>query len=192
MNSDKALSDIRVLDLAGPSGLYCTKLLADLGADVIRIEPPGGDSVRRIGPFYHDDPHPEKSLFHFHFNTNKRSVTLNLETEEGKRLFKKLIKTADIMVETFPPGHLHSMGLGYPVLKKINSSLILVSITGFGQSGPYRDFTSSDLVAMAVSGVLYTMGFPEDPPTTVGASQAFHMASANGAIWALMALFHRD
>ena len=188
----KALDDIRVLDLAGPSGLYCTKLLADIGADVIRIEPPEGDPLRRIGPFYHDEPHPEKSLFHFHFNTNKRSITLNLENENGRKILKDLIKKADILVETFAPGYLDSLRLAYSVLKEINPRLILVSITGFGQTGPYRDYKASDLISLAMSGLLYTMGFPEDPPTTLGASQGYHMASANATIGALIALLNRD
>jgi benzylsuccinate CoA-transferase BbsE subunit len=187
-----ALGDIRVLDLTGPSGLYCTKLLSDLGADVIRIERPGGDSIRRLGPFYNDEPHPEKSLYHFHFNTNKRSITLDIDSEEGRRILKRLVATADIMVETFAPGHLASMGLDYTQLKQINPQIILVSITGFGQTGPYKDYNASDLTGLAVGGVLYTMGFPEDPPTSLGGSQAYHMASANAAIGALMALHNRD
>ena len=100
----KALDDIRVLDLTSPMGNYCTKLLADLGADVIKIEKPEGDSARRIGPFFHDEPHPEKSLSFFSSNTSKRSITLNLDTLDGRDIFKKLSKNADIIVETFPPG----------------------------------------------------------------------------------------
>jgi crotonobetainyl-CoA:carnitine CoA-transferase CaiB-like acyl-CoA transferase len=189
---DSALSDVRVLDLAGQSGLYCTKLLADLGADVIKIEPPGGDPVRRLGPFYHDDPHCEKSLYFYHFNTNKRSITLNIESEDGREILQRLIETADIMVETFSPGYLAEKGLGYEDLAKNNPRLIMVSITGFGQTGPYRDFESSDLIGLATCGLLYTIGFPEDPPTTLGASQAYHMASANATIGALMALYNRN
>ncbi len=188
----RALGDVRVLDMTGPTGAYCTKLLSDLGADVIRIEPPGGDPMRRLGPFFHDEPDPDKSLYFFHFNTNKKSVTLNLDKEEGRSLFKKLIKTADIFVESFSPGHLDDLGLGYEVLKEINPGLILVSISGFGQTGPYRDFETADIVALAMIGLAYTLGFPEDPPATLGASQTFHMASANAAIGALVALYHRD
>jgi benzylsuccinate CoA-transferase BbsE subunit len=188
----KALDDIRVLDLAGPSGFYCTKLLADLGADVIKIEPPGGDHSRHIGPFYHDEPHPEKSLYFFHYNTNKRSITLNIETQDGRDIFKKLVQTSDILIETFTPNYLDSIGLGYPVLEQINPKLIMVSITGFGQTGPYKDFEASDIIGLATGGLLYTMGFPEDPPTSLGASQGYHMASANAAIGALIALYSRE
>ena len=189
--SNKALSDIRVLDLTGPSGVYCTKLLADLGADVIKIEPPGGDPMRQIGPFYHDEIHREKSLYFWHFNTSKKSVTLNINMTGGRDLLNKLIKTADIIVETFQPGYLDSLGLSYENLKIVNPGIILVSITGFGQTGPYRDFKSSDLIGLATSGILFTIGFPEDPPTSLGASQAYHMVSSNAAIGALMALYYR-
>ena len=187
-----ALDDIRVLDLTGPSGAYCTKLLAELGADVIRVEPPGGDTTRRIGPFFRDEPDPEKSLHFFHFNTSKRSVTLDLETGAGREIFEKLVKTADIVVETFAPGYLASIGLAYEALKALNPRLILVSISWFGQTGPYRDFQSSDLITQAMTGLMYTIGFPEDPPTAIGASQTYHMASAHAAMGALMALYHRD
>ncbi len=189
---DSALTDVRVLDLAGESGLYCTKLLGDLGADVIKIEPPGGDAVRRVGPFYHDDLDPERSLHFYHFNTSKRSITLNIETEEGRDILAKLVKTADIMVETFAPGYLAENGMGYEELKKINPRLILVSITGFGQTGPHANYVSSDLIGLATGGLLYTIGFPDDPPTTLGASQAYHMASSNAAVGALIALLNRD
>ncbi len=188
----RALDDIRVLDLSGSLGLYCTKLLADLGADVIRIEPPGGDQTRHIGPFYHDEPNPEKSLYFYHYNTNKRSITLDIRTSDGQEILKKLIPAADIVVETFAPGYLDSIGLGYPILEQLNPKIILVSITGFGQTGPYKEFEASDIVGLATGGLLYTMGFPEDPPTSLGASQGYHMASANAAIGTLMALYNRD
>jgi benzylsuccinate CoA-transferase BbsE subunit len=187
-----ALKGVRVLDLTGPSGVYCTKMMADLGADVIKIEPPDGDPMRRIGPFYQDESDPEKSLFFWHFNTNKRGITLDLTSRAGQEVFKKLARTADMLVETFQPGYLDSLGLGYQELKSMNPGLILVSITGFGQSGPYHSYKSSDLIGQAMSGILYTTGFPEDPPTSLGASQAYHMVSANAAIGALMALYHRD
>jgi crotonobetainyl-CoA:carnitine CoA-transferase CaiB-like acyl-CoA transferase len=187
-----ALDDVRVLDLTGPSGVYSTKLLADLGADVIRVEPPGGDASRRIGPFVNDEPSPEKSLHFLHFNTNKRSITLNLETVAGREIFKKLVKTADIMVETFEPGYLASIGLDYAVLKETNPRLILVSVSWFGQNSPYKDFKASDLIIQAMIGLMYTIGFPEDPPVAIGASQTYHMAATHAAMGALMALYHKE
>ncbi len=118
-----ALGDLRVLDLTNESGLYCTKLLADLGADVIKVEPPGGDPTRTIGPFLDDEPHPERSLYFFHFNTNKRSITLDLETCDGQDIFRRLAATADVIVETFPPRYLDDRGIGYQALRALNSRL---------------------------------------------------------------------
>ena len=189
---DALLGDIRVLDLADAKGVYCTKLLADLGADVIKIERPGGDPMRNIGPFFHDEPDPEKSLYWFHFNTSKRSITLNLETADGREVLKKLAKTADVMVETFPPGHLEQMGLGYQALRELNPRLILTSITPFGQTGPYRDFKGPDMIALAVGGLMYIAGFPEDPPCRIYGSQAYHSASVQAAVGTMIALYARE
>jgi benzylsuccinate CoA-transferase BbsE subunit len=190
--ADTALGDLRVLDLAGPMGLYCTKQLADLGADVIKVEPPGGDPSRSVGPFYHDEPDPEKSLYWFHFNTSKRSITLNIEAADGKDIVRRLVAKADIMVETFPPGYLDSLGLGYSALKEINPRLILTSITPFGQTGPYRDFKGSDLVGQAMGGLLFICGWEDEPPTMAGASPAHHIASIHACAATLIALYHRD
>ncbi len=186
------LTDVRVLDLANESGVYCTKLLADLGADVIRIEPLGGDPMRTKAPFVMDEPHPEKSLYFFHFNTSKRSITLNLDTVTGREIFKELVRCADIVVETFLPGYLDDVGLGYAMLSEINPRLILVSITGFGQNGPYRHFRASDVVGVATGGLMYLGGFPEEPPNYPGANQGYHLASVDGATGALVALCERD
>lgn len=187
-----ALSDIRVLDLAGEIGVYCTKLLADLGADVIRIEPPWGDPMRSRGPFYHDEPHPEKSLYFFTFNTNKRSITLNLETSEGCTLLKRLVERTDIVVETFTPGYLEEKGLGYAALSQINPGLILTSITPFGQTGPYRHYKGPDIVGQAMGGLLYVCGWEDLPPVQMGACQAYYLASVQAAVGTLIALHHRD
>ena len=186
------LGDIRVLDLADQKGVYCTKLLADLGADTIKIEKPGGDPMRHIGPFFHDEPDPEKSLYWFQFNTSKRGITLNLETADGREILKKLVGTADVMVETFPPGYLDKMGLGYSVLKEINPGLVLTSITPFGQTGPYRDFKASDLIAQAMGGLMYLAGLLEDPPHKLHGSQAYHSASVQAAVGTVMALYARE
>lgn len=131
------LSPYRVLDLTDEKGFLCGRILADLGADVIKIESPGGDPSRNTAPFYHDIPHPEKSLFWFAYNANKRGITLNLDTHQGKDIFRRLVKRADFVLESFPPGYMGGLGLGYSSLKKINSRLIFTSITPFGQDGPY-------------------------------------------------------
>ena len=127
--NEKALSPYRVLDLTDEKGLLCGKIFADLGADVIKIERPGGDPARNIGPFYNDVPHPEKSLFWFAYNTGKRSITLNIETSDGRELLKRLVKNADFLVESFPPGYMESLGLGYQALSELNPRLIMTSIT---------------------------------------------------------------
>ena len=162
------LSDLKVLDLAGPIGVYCGKLMADLGADVVRIEPPTGDSMREIGPFFDDEPKPEKSLYWWHFNTSKRGITLDLEQPEGQDIFKSLVKWADIGIESFSPGYLQSLGLDFDSLHAVNPEFILTSITPFGQTGPHSGFKGPDIVGQAMSGVMQTVGIPDRPPYLVG------------------------
>ncbi|HEX2276485.1 MAG TPA: CoA transferase, partial [Candidatus Tectomicrobia bacterium] len=106
------LSPYRVLDLTDEHGILCGKILADLGADVIQVEPPGGSSARRVGPFYHDDAHPERSLFWWSYAANKRSITLNLTSGDGRALLRRLVPSAHFLIESFPPGHMERLGLG--------------------------------------------------------------------------------
>ncbi|MGE5268671.1 MAG: CoA transferase, partial [Thiohalocapsa sp.] len=128
------LTGVRVLELANESGQFCGKLLADLGADVVKIEPPGGEACRHLGPFLDDIPDPERSLSFWYYNTSKRGVTLGLDTADGRGLFHRLAATADVILETFRPGHLASIGCGYEPLSAANPSLILCSLTPFGQT----------------------------------------------------------
>ncbi len=191
-NPEGMLSPYRALDLAGEKGLLCGKILGDLGADVIKIERPGGDPARSIGPFYHDEPHPEKSLFWFAFNTSKRGITLNIETTDGREIFERLVKTADFVIESFSPGYLDRLGLGYSDLEKINPGIILVSITPFGQTGPYKDWKTSDLVAWAMGGEMVLFGDTDRPPFRIGHhSQIYLHAGADGAMGAIAALHQR-
>ena len=127
MTSDAptALGDVRVLDLAGEIGAYCTKLLADLGADVIKIEPPEGDAARSVGPFYHDEAGPGRSLYFANLNTSKRGITLDLDEDAGRTTLKRLVPSADIVVESFSPGYLDGMDLGYEGLRAIRPDIIL-------------------------------------------------------------------
>ncbi len=186
------LSPYRVLDIADEKALLCGKILGDLGADVIKIERPGGDPSRRFGPFYQDNPHPERSLFWFALNTSKRGITLNLETATGRDIFRTLVKKADFVVETFAPGYMASLGLGYDALEKINPGVILISVTPFGQTGPYRDYKTSDLVAWAVGGEMAPYGDADRPPTHFSQhSQAYLHAGSDGAQGALTALYQR-
>ena len=167
INKPLPLAGVRVLDvsqvMAGP---YCCMLLADLGADVIKIEPPGtGDQTRGAMGFKMKGP---DSMGFLNMNRNKRSVTLNLKTEAGKKVFFELVKTADILVENYRPGVMKKLGIDYPSLKDINPSLVYASISGFGQTGPWADRPGFDLMAQAMSGVMSVTGYPDGPPVKAG------------------------
>lgn len=186
------LAPYRVLDLADEKGLFCGKLLSDLGADVIKIERPQGDPAREIGPFVDDVPGPERSLFWFAFNTGKRSVTLDIEQAEDRQVLIRLIKTADFLVESFPPGYMESLGLGYEALEAINPGLIMVSISPFGQTGPYRDYKPADIVSWAMGGYMFPWTNVDHPPLRISHHpQACLHAAGEGAAGALLALHHR-
>jgi len=187
-----ALTGYRVLDLADSRGAYCSKLLADLGADVIKIEPPEGDPGRSVPPFAGDVPHNEKSLYFLHRNANKRGLTTDLHTPEGKALLKKLVKTADVLVENASPDYMKNLGLDYSVLRDINPELVMASMTEFGPGGPYRDYRGSNLVDFAMSGVMITSGFPGKTPCLVPGSQSQDSASLIAAIGILAALYMRS
>ena len=188
---DFALQGLRVLDLADDKGMFCAKLLADMGADVIKVEPPEGDPARNIGPFLGDEPHPERSLYFWYNNTSKRGITLNLESNKGQEIFRRLISTTDVVVETFPPGYLKKLTLDYATLKEFNPRLIMTSITNFGQAGPYRDYRSSDLVASALGGQMYVCGDSDTPPLKPYGGQCYLVASLFGAVGTLLALHYR-
>ncbi len=182
----------RVLDLTNETGFFCGKVLAEYGADVIKIEPPGGEPSRRIGPFFRDIPDPEKSLYWFAYNANKRGITLNIEIPDGKDIFKKLAQTADFVIETFPPGHMEHLGLGYSVLSQHNPRLIMTSITPFGQSGPHKNYKSSDLIAWATGGLLYICGDPDMPPVRCNADVAYCQAGVQAAVATMIAHNYRQ
>ena len=160
-----ALEGIKVLDLthhiAGP---YCTKLLADFGADVLKVERPEGDPSRRMPPFYHDETDIEKSLLFLYLNTNKRGVTLNLKSRQGIDMVKQLAQESDMVVENFSPRVMPGLGLGFETLKELNPSLVLVSISNFGQTGPYRDYRATDIVEYAMGGLMYIFGTNQGTP----------------------------
>ena len=143
------LNSCRVLDLTDEKGFLCGKILADLGADVVKIEKPGGDKARSLGPFYHEEPDPEKSLYWFAYNLNKKGITLNIESEEGRQIFTKLVRNADFVIESFAPGYLDDLGLSYLKLSQTNPRIILTSITPFGRTGPYKDYKASDIHSKA-------------------------------------------
>lgn len=185
------LQNYRVLDITDEKGVLCGKLLADLGADVIKVEKPGGDDSRRFGPFFKGDIHPEKSLSWFALNLNKRGITLDLKREDGRSLFKRLVKSADFVIESFPPGYLSELRLSYQALSQINPGIIMVSITPFGQTGPRKDWKMSDIVGMATGGFMALVGDDDRPPVRVSFDQAYFHACAEGAVAALIALYGR-
>lgn len=187
-----ALHGVRILDLANRPGAFAAKLLGDLGADVIKIEPPSGDPMRAEGPFWNDDPHPDRSLPFWFYNTSKRSLTLDLSSAAGRRVFAQLAQTADVVIETGTPGELDRIGLGYEALRRTNPRLIVVSISPFGRTGPRRDWRTSEIVAEAVSGMLYVNGFPDEPPIATVGTQAYQSTGAHSAIAVVAALHARE
>jgi len=193
---EQAFSDLKVLDCTqGVAGGYCTKLLADFGAEVVKIERPGeGDVTRRIGPFLGDEPHPEKSMTFFYLNTNKKSITLNLKSETGAKIFKELVKEADVLTENFTPGTMSELGLSYAVLTEINPRLIMTSISDFGQTGPYRDYKATNLTAYGLGGAMYTMrpaSKPTDRPVVEGGLQAGYITGLLSFIATVAALLNQ-
>jgi crotonobetainyl-CoA:carnitine CoA-transferase CaiB-like acyl-CoA transferase len=190
------LSGVRVLELADEKGQFCGKLLADLGAEVLKIEPPGGEGTRVVGPFLDDLPHRDRSLSFWHYNTSKRGITLNLETEDGRDLFRRLAATADVILETFPAGYLPSLGLGYQDLAASNPRLIMCSLTSFGQTGPWRDFLAGDLLHMAAGGQMGCCGYDDDDvpgqiPIAPGGGNAWHIGSHYAYMSIIAALTYR-
>ncbi|MBI4234487.1 MAG: CoA transferase [Chloroflexi bacterium] len=182
------LEGVRVLDctqvMAGP---FCTLLLADMGADVVKVErPDGGDDTRRLAPFVNG-----VSAAFLIVNRNKRSLALDLKRQEGQEVFRRLARDADILVENFRPGTMERFGLAYPQLRELNPSLIYCSVSGFGQTGPYRDRGGFDLVAQGMSGIMSVTGIPGGPPVKAGVpitDLAAGMLAANGV---LVAYIHR-
>lgn len=185
------LSVYRVLDLCNDKGMFAGKILADMGADVIKVEKPGGDPVRKRGPFHRDIPDPEKSLFWFAYNNGKRGVTLDIATPKGRDLLKKLVKTSDVLLESYPVGYLKEIGLSYEELSAINDQLVMASISPFGQTGPYSRFKGDDLVISAMGGLMQVCGDEDRAPLPVGFPQAYLAASLDAVEAVLVALWVR-
>ena len=190
-HSKQALEELRVLDLTDEKGMFCCKLLADMGADVIKIERPGGDPTRELGPFARLSSVPNSSLFFWYHNTSKRSITLNLEMREGQDIFRKLSERADVIVETLPPNRMRQLNLSYEALRKLHPRMIMTSITNFGQTGPYKHHKSSGLVASALGGQMYVCGEPCGPPLAPYGDQPYLAASIFAAIGTLLAVYSR-
>ncbi|MCH7737243.1 MAG: CoA transferase [Chloroflexi bacterium] len=189
---ERALEGVRVLDLTHHiSGPYCTKLLADFGAEVIKVERPGGDPARRMAPFFHDEADPEKSLVFAYLNTNKQSVTLNLKSEKGIQVLRSLVAESDVLVENFAPRVMPSFGLDFEALQQINPGLVMTSISNFGQTGPYRDYKAADIVEYALGGLMYIFGAYDREPLKHAYNQAQFKAGTDAASATLMAVYHQ-
>jgi len=187
-----ALSSCRVLDLTTPLGHLCGKILGDLGADVIKIEPPAGDAGRSRAPLYTDPSGARHSMFWLSYNSNKRGITLNLESPAGRELFLRLAKDADMILESFPPGYMKSLGLAHENLAAQDSKLVYTAITPFGQTGPYREFCAEDLELMALCGVMSLTGYPGKAPLRISLSQSEGWASLYAAMGTLTAYHYRQ
>jgi crotonobetainyl-CoA:carnitine CoA-transferase CaiB-like acyl-CoA transferase len=192
MPGKKILEKRRVLDLTDDKGFLCGKILADLGADVIKIEKPGGDICRSRGPFYHGIDDPNKNLYWFAYNLNKRGITLNIEHKKGYDIFTRLVRTADFVIESFAPGYLDKLNLGFSNLSKLNPRVVMTSISPYGQTGPRKEYKASDIEVMAMGGLMYITGNPEQPPLRISLPQAFLLASAHGAAASMVAHYYRE
>jgi len=185
---------LKVVELCGlVSGPYCTKLLADLGAEVIKIEPPPGDKARRRGPFLKDTPHPELSGLFLHLNTSKLGVTLDVGTETGRTILRELVKQAHVFVEDNPPGIMQELGLGYEHLEAVNPRLVMTSITPFGQTGPYRDYKAYELNSFHAGGEGYLLPLhsyePDREPVKAGSIVGDCACGLSSAVATLSAVY---
>jgi benzylsuccinate CoA-transferase BbsE subunit len=190
--SPAALAGLRVMDLSGPMGNYCGKLFADMGADVILVEPPGGTRLRFEPPFLGDIAGPERSLAFAYHNTSKRGISLNLDSVTGQELLRRLVATADVVIETEKPGVMRRRALDYAALARVKRGLVYTSITPFGQTGPYALYEAEDLIGLALGGLLYLGGYPDTAPLRVYGNQAYLCASMYGAVAAMLAVLDAE
>ena len=186
------LDGVRVLDLTTEPGHFATKLLGDLGADVVKVEPPGGDPVRRRGPFWGHADDPDRSLVWLAYNTSKRGITLDVTKPRGRDLLLDLAGKFDVVVESFAPGTLAKLGLGWDDLRAKNPRLILCSLTPWGQTGPYAGWRGSDLTVVAMSGNLHCTGDPDRAPVRCSLPVAYYHSSIEAALGITFALIARE
>jgi crotonobetainyl-CoA:carnitine CoA-transferase CaiB-like acyl-CoA transferase len=198
-NPKSFLRGTKVLEIANELGEYCGKVLAGLGADVVKVEPAHGEETRTYGPFYHDEHHPDRSLHFWHYNLGKRSVVLDLDTEEGQSRFRRLAALADVVIDSRHRDYLAERGLGYQSLREINPGLVYLRISPFGDTGPWADFVASDLVQLALGGVMMNCGYDphpegmyETPPIAPQMWQAYHIAGEMSVMSVVAALVYRQ
>jgi crotonobetainyl-CoA:carnitine CoA-transferase CaiB-like acyl-CoA transferase len=197
--ADGFLFDVKVLELGDEKGEFCGKLFAGAGAEVIKVEPPGGGPTRLNGPFYHDQPDPARSLYFWHYNLGKRGVTLDIQAPEARALLEKLIARSDVLIDSLPLETLSAMDLDWPALQKINPRLIYLVITPFGRSGPWRDYKANDLVHLALGGTMMCCGYDpkpdgtyDTPPIAAQMWHAYQIACNQAFIGAVGALVGRE
>lgn len=186
------MAGYRVLDLSDEKGMLCGKMLADMGAEVIKVEPPGGEAARTLPPFYHDEADPEKSLFWFAYNAGKKGITLDLTNADGRAVFQALVAASDFVIETFPVGYLDKLGLGYEALAQCNPRIILTSITPFGDTEAGRGQQADDLIAWATGGGMAIMGEKDRGPARINLLQSYFHASAEAAVGSMTAHYPRE
>lgn len=184
-----SLSDVRVIDFTGELGPYAARLYAGLGADVIHVEPMGGDPLRNIGPFYKNKPGKERSLQFLYYNAGKRGIVVDINKDMGKEILIKLCSASDVFFESCVPGYLDSLGISYEILSSHNPKLVHVSITPFGTYGPYADYPGSDITCSALGGFLYLGGVDNEKPVRAPDNQAYRMAEAYAAVGSACALY---
>jgi crotonobetainyl-CoA:carnitine CoA-transferase CaiB-like acyl-CoA transferase len=191
---NKALSNIRIIDLTDNiAGAYCTKLMAGFGAEVIKIEhPKTGDGLRDRGPFCKNEEGRETSIPFLWLNTGKKSVTLNIKSDKGMEILRQLIISADVLIESFSPGVMADLGIDYNSVSKLNPRVVMASISGFGQSGPYRNYATEEIEFQALSGIMAMTGDPEKAPLSSGPSVCYYTAGLHAYVATLMALFQRN
>ncbi len=188
------LHGLRVIEYADERGCYAGKLMADMGAEVIKVEPPQGDPTRQFEPFLDDVPGPERSLYFWHYNTNKQSVVLDLDTDSGRDAFRALLTTADFLVESMPPGYMAERNLDEPDVRPLNGALVYISITPFGRDMPSAHDHATDISIMSRGGITWMNGYDDHslPPVRGGGNQAYHTGAHYAFMSGLVALLHRD
>jgi len=190
-----ALAGVRVLELTDEIGQLCGKLLADMGAEVIKVEPPAGSSVRQVGPYRGDRPSPEESLTFWHYNTSKRSVTLDPAEAAARQGIRDLIAISDVVIESQPPETHRALGLAYTDLSAAHPDLIVCSVTPFGRGGPWASYQATDIVQLALGGIMASTGYdtiPGAPPIAPTGGQSWNVASHFAALGICVALLHRE
>jgi len=185
---NQSLSGIKILDFSGPAGFYCSKLLADLGAEVVIVENPSDELFNNLGPYYSDIKDPNYSLYRWHFHTNKKSVALNISNPKDKETLNSLIKHADVFIDTLTHQEANTLNLSMENVRSLNPHIVHTRITGFPDNSEYSEYKYTDMTVLAMSGLMSITGFPEDPPNQMGGEQAYHMASLNAAIGTMISM----